>query len=178
MDPEEYYMHNFSIIHRYSIMRHLANMNNTHISGHQMGYIIHIKKHPGASQEDIVDFFKLNKGTVAKGVKKLLDEGYIIRKQNEIDRRAYQLYLTLRGEQLFAESEKSIQEFNTILTRDLSDDECETFRRLLKKVTCNVLDAAGEAREELMRPGPPPGTPPCCHKDDAAASKQHVKKGD
>lgn len=178
MNPEDY-MHNFSIIHRYSIMRHITSMKNSHISGHQMGYIVHIKKHPGTSQEDIVDFFKLNKGTVAKGIKKLLEDGYVVREQNETDRRAYRLYLTSRGESLFSESESSIHEFNEILTKGFSEEEKETFRQLLKRASSNVLDAAGEAREDLMRPGPPPEAPPCCRvQDSVTIVEKHIKKGD
>lgn len=122
------YMHNFSIIHRYSVMRHIKDMKNCPIAGHQMGYIVYIHKFPGASQEDMVAFFKLNKGTVAKGVKKLMDEGYVIRKQNENDRRAYQLYLTEKGEELHAYSEKSLHEFNDTLTKGMSQDEQQLFQ--------------------------------------------------
>lgn len=150
------YMHNFSIIHRYSIMHHLKHMKNNPICGHQMGYIVFIKKNPGASQEDIVEFFKLHKGTVAKGVKKLLDEGCVIRKQNESDRRAYRLYLTDKGEGIFSESEKSLEELNAILTSGMTEDEQEILLRLLNKMTQNVLEAAGDAGEDLMRPLPPP----------------------
>lgn len=155
MDPDTY-MHNFSIIHRYSIMHHLKAMKNSPVSGHHMGYIVFINKHPGASQEDIVDFFKLNKGTVAKGIKKLLEEGYIIRQQNENDRRAYRLYLTEKGNEFFAESEKSLNDLNDIFTKGMTLEEKQTLMRLIIKVTNNVLEAAGEAREDLMRPLPPP----------------------
>ncbi len=164
MKPEQY-MHTFSIIHRYSVMRHLRDMKDYRISGHQMGYIVHIQKNPGVSQEDIADFFKLNKGTVAKGVKKLLDEGYILRKQNEKDKRAYELYLTDKGAGIFTESEKSISEFNDILTSGMTESEQETFRLLLSKACQNILEAAGEAKEDLLRPGPPPGADKCCKED-------------
>ena len=161
MKPEQY-LHDFSIIHRYSVMRHIKEMKESRITGHQMGYIVHIQKNPGASQEDISAFFRLNKGTVAKGIKRLLDDGYILRKQNENDKRAYRLYLTDMGEKLFAESERSIVEFNNILTAGMTEDEVSLFRELLTKATNNVIDAAGEYKEDLMRPGPPPGAPDCC----------------
>ena len=154
MTPEKY-MQSFSIIHRYSVMSHLKDMKESRVSGHQMGYIIYIHKHPGASQEDLVEFFKLNKGTVAKGVKKLLEEEYIIRKQNENDRRAYQLYLTDKGEHFFAESENTIKNFKDILTNGMTAEEQQLFYNLLNKATSNVLEAAGEYKECLLRPGPP-----------------------
>lgn len=166
MNPD-HYMHNFSIIHRYSVMRHLKEMKDSPVAGHTMGYIVYIHKNPGASQEDLVSFFKLNKGTVAKGIKKLQEEGYILRKQNENDRRAYRLYLTEKGEELHTKSERSLQEFNNILTRGFSEEEQQLLQQLLQRVTANVLEAAGEAREDLLRPGPPPE---CAHK--------LVKKGD
>lgn len=158
----EIYMHNFSIIHRYSVMHHLKDMRDCPVSGHQMGYIIFIKKNPGVSQEDIAEFFKLNKGTVAKGVKRLLKDGYIIRTQNESDRRAYCLYLTEKGEVLFSESEKSLQRLNAIFTNGMSQEEQQTLQRLIIKVADNVLEASGEARDELIRPIPPNMEHPSC----------------
>lgn len=179
------YMHNFSIIHRYSVMHHIKDMKESPVAGHTMGYIVYIHKNPGASQEDIVDFFKLNKGTVAKGIKKLLEEGYVSRKQNEADRRAYQLYLTEKGIELHARSEQSLNEFNDILTKGLTEAEQQTLQYLLGRVTGNVLEAAGEAKDDLMRPGPPPecklGPPPGLdmnHAPESGCCNKNVKKGD
>lgn len=161
----ERYMHTFSIIHRFSVMRHIKEMKSCRISGHQMGYIVHIHKNPGTSQEDIAAFFKLNKGTVAKGLKRLLEDGYIIRKQNESDRRAYELFLTEKGQDIFKESRNSLEQFNQILTHGMSDEEEALFINLLNRACHNVLEAAGEEKDELMRPGPPPGAADCCKED-------------
>lgn len=164
MKPEKY-MQSFSIIHRYSVMSHLRDMKKSRVSGHQMGYIIHIKKNPGASQEDLVEFFKLNKGTVAKGVKKLLEEEYIIRKQNENDRRAYRLYLTDKGERFFAESENTIKDFRDILTSGMTEAEQIQFYDLLQRATANVIEAAGDDKDDLLRPGPPSEHGSCCKEE-------------
>lgn len=168
----EKYMHTFSIIHRFSVMRHIKEMKQCDISGHQMGYIIHIHKNPGSSQEEIADFFKLNKGTVAKGLKRLMENGYIIKKQNEQDRRAYELYLTEKGKGVLAEANTSLLQFNEILTRGMSAEETETFEKLLNRACANVLEAAGEEKDELMRPGPPPGAPDCCCGEENLSAAQ------
>lgn len=157
MDSEKY-MHTFSIIHRFSVMRHIKEMKQYDISGHQMGYIIFTHKNPGCSQEDMADFFKLNKGTVAKGVKRLLEYDYIIKRQNENDRRAYELYLTEKGNRLMEESTASLNQFNDILTRGMSPEETAMFSDLLNRACTNVMEAAGEEKEKLIHPA-------CCEEE-------------
>lgn len=154
---DDSYLKNFSIIHRFSIMYHLRSMKEFNISGHQMGYIMYVCKEPGLSQEDLASYLQLNKGSVAKGIRNLVQEGYIRREPNEQDRRAYCLFPTEKANQIISEVELALHRFNEILTADMTDEERELFVKLLNKACHNVLNAAGDARHELSHPGPPPG---------------------
>lgn len=151
MDCEKY-MNTISIIHRFAISQHIKAMESCKISGYQLGYIIYISRCPGSSQEDLAEFFKVNKGTVAKGLKKLLNEGYILRRHNEDDRRAYKLFLTDKGSDILKEARLSMLRFNETLTRGMTDEEKAAFDDLLLRARNNILDAAGEEREALLRP--------------------------
>lgn len=167
------YMKNFSIIHRFSIMYHVRKLKEFKISGHQMGYIMHICTEPGLSQEALASYLKLNKGAVAKGIRYLVQEGYIVRRPNEKDRRAYELFPTEKATMLFKEARKTISEFQEILTCGMSEEEEAMFRDLLFRAAENVLHAAGDDRCELEKPGPPPEICRC-----NASDKIDLKKGD
>lgn len=164
LDSNDTYLKNFSIIHRFSIMYHLRSMKEFNISGHQMGYIMHIYKNPGVSQEDLASYLRLNKGSVAKGIRSLMQDGYIRRVQNQHDRRAYCLYPTDKAKQIVSQVELELHRFNEILTDGMTKEEKRLFIELLNKACRNVLNAAGDARHELSQPGPPPGCrrPPHC----------------
>lgn len=165
------YMKSFSIIHRFSIMFHVKALKKFKIAGHQMGYIARICQEPGTSQEELASFFSLNKGSVAKGIRSLVQGGYVRRVQNEQDRRAYQLYPTEKAKELFTAAKKTMYAFDDILTKNMTDQEKKLFQGLLTKACDNVMEAAGDARHELERPGPPPEKPCCDTGEDSVHSK-------
>lgn len=151
------YLTSFSIIHRFSIWYHIRELKKFKISGHQMGYIMCVCKQPGISQEMLSSYLRLNKGAVAKGIRPLIEEGYIRRVQSKRDRRAYELYPTEKAKELHIEAERTMKSFDRILTQKMTDEEQKLFRDLVTVACNNVLEAAGEDRHELTQPGPPPG---------------------
>lgn len=150
------YLKSFSIIHRFSIMYHIKALKKYKIAGHQMGYIMRICEKPGTSQEDLACFFGLNKGSVAKGIRSLVQEGYVERVQNQQDKRAYHLYPTKKADELFAVAKDITETFGNILTKNMTEQEKELFQMLLTRACDNIMEAAGDSRHELERPGPPP----------------------
>ncbi len=149
------YMKSFSIIHRFSIMYHIKALKKFKISGHQMGYIMHICKEPGVSQEDLASYLGLNKASVAKGIRPLIREGYVQRAQNPKDRRAYCLLPTDRAIELLKAAEETMDTFNKILTENMTEEEQEMFQKLVSKACDNVVEAAGDDRHKLDQPVPP-----------------------
>lgn len=154
------YLTSFSIIHRFSILYHIKELKKFKISGHQMGYIMCVCKQPGISQEDLSSYLRLNKGAVAKGIRPLIEEGYIQRIQSKRDRRAYELYPTEKARELRIAAERTMKSFDHILTQNMSGEEQKLFKDLVTVACNNVLEAAGEDRHELTQPGPPPGCRP------------------
>ena len=150
------YMKSFSIIHRYSIIYHIKALKKFKISGHQIGYIMNVCKAPGVSQEGLSAALGLNKGAVAKGVRPLIEEGYIQRIQNESDRRAYKLYPTDKAEELLSVAEGAMDAFSLVLTKGMTGAERKSFKMLLTKACNNVLEAAGDDCDELKKPPGPP----------------------
>lgn len=166
------YLKSFSIIHRFSIMYHMKELKKYKISGHQMGYIMCVCKEPGISQEGVSAYLRLNKGAVAKGVRPLIQEGYIKRVQNQNDRRAYQLYPTDKAQILFAEAEKTMECFAQVLTQGMTEAEINMFKLLLTKACDNVMEAVGDARHELLaQHGPPPDV--CLHHSGGRRRDHH-----
>lgn len=154
------YMKSFSIIHRFSVMYHIKALKEYHLHGHQMGYILHVCQHPGISQEKLASYLGLNKGSVAKGLRPLIAEGYIQRRQNQKDRRAYRLFPTEKAQALLVKCDQIVEQFNDILTASMSNEEKQTFQRLVTKACCNVMAASEGQWSHLEHPGGHPSIIP------------------
>ncbi|WP_243466358.1 MFS transporter [Methanosarcina mazei] len=50
--------------------------------------------------ESLSDYLKIDKGTTARAIQKLVDEGYVFRQRDEKDRRSYRVFLTEKGKKL------------------------------------------------------------------------------
>lgn len=162
MDAHSYMKH-FSIIHRFSVMYHIKALKQYNIHGHQMGYIYHICRTPGLSQEDLASCLRLNKASVAKGLRYLISEGYVRRVQNQRDRRAYQLFPTEKAKALDQACTRTIDDFEAVLTRGMTEEEKAAFQRLVTKACENVMRESGKEIEELEPPVPPGGH--ACRRD-------------
>ena len=102
-------------------------------------FILHVlSDKEGISQQDIKNYFMLDKGGVAKSVKTLVEKGYIKRIRNENDKRAYKLYLTEEGKKLKAFVKKTVAEWNNIVEIGINDNDKKALREILAKMEENA----------------------------------------
>ncbi len=59
-----------------------------------------VNRHPGIKVADLLDVLKITKQSLGRVLKQLVDQGYVIQKEGENDRRQRLLYVTPKGEQL------------------------------------------------------------------------------
>jgi DNA-binding MarR family transcriptional regulator len=59
-----------------------------------------VNRHPGMKVADLLDVLKITKQSLGRVLKQLVDEGYVIQKEGENDRRQRLLFVTTKGEQL------------------------------------------------------------------------------
>src|ERR1700755_216578 len=59
-----------------------------------------VNRHPGMKVADLLDILKITKQSLGRVLKQLMDEGYVIQKEGEKDRRQRLLYATAKGETL------------------------------------------------------------------------------
>jgi DNA-binding MarR family transcriptional regulator len=84
-----------SILYRYGQinMTHQFKKHNIGIGQHYM-FLLPLFHNDGITQEQLSLKLNVDKATTARAVKKLEDEGYILRKIDETDKRAYHICLT------------------------------------------------------------------------------------
>ena len=59
-----------------------------------------VNRHPGMKVADLLDVLKITKQSLGRVLKQLVDEGYVVQKEGENDRRQRLLYVTAKGETL------------------------------------------------------------------------------
>src|SRR5213592_4233899 len=68
--------------------------------------IIHfVHRYPGLKVADLLDVLRITKQSLGRVLKQLLDEGYIVQKTGNNDRRQRLLYATAKGEALWRSSQ-------------------------------------------------------------------------
>ncbi|MDR0271598.1 MarR family transcriptional regulator [Paenibacillus sp.] len=94
----------------------------------------------GITQKEIAERLDKDQTNIARMLFKLEKKGFIYRVIHETDRRSLRVYLTPKGREIKDDIlEPSIEAYkNTI--KGLSEEEVETFRRILTVIRNNVKD--------------------------------------
>ncbi len=59
-----------------------------------------VNRHPGMKVADLLDILNITKQSLGRVLKQLIDQGYVVQKEGESDRRQRLLYVTPKGEAL------------------------------------------------------------------------------
>ncbi len=104
----------------------------------QFVFLTRICEHPGIRQIELTRLCRVDKGTTAKAVRKLADAGYIQRLPDEADKRAWNLFPTPPGKDLY---EAMLAEENrqlAVCLEGLDPQEQALFLKVLQKINQNI----------------------------------------
>jgi DNA-binding MarR family transcriptional regulator len=101
---------------------------------HRVIHFVH--RYPGLKVADLLDVLRITKQSLGRVLKQLLDEGYIVQKAGDNDRRQRLLFATAKGEALVAKlAGLQTDRINRAL-RDIGPAAQETVRQFL----CGMID--------------------------------------
>lgn len=127
-----------SVLHRFR-QNYLGKvLEPYHIGSGQYFFLMVLAKNDGISQEELSDYIRIDKATTAKAIKKLEDEGYVMRTVDSMDKRAYRVYLTPKGVELLPIIESAVQAWECQATFDLTEPEKALAEVLLRKMAQTV----------------------------------------
>jgi DNA-binding MarR family transcriptional regulator len=119
------------------ITKHLKDYN---LGCGQFSFLLILYDNNGISQDSLSELLYIDKGTTAKAVKKLEEEGYIRREVDSDDRRAYKLYPTEKALELQPHIHEVLDNCNRILSMNFTEEEKELAIRLLRKASKNAIN--------------------------------------
>lgn len=106
-----------------------------------------LTKEDGLSQEAINEGLQFDKGFLAKIAKSLEQKGYITRKVNQEDKRAYKLFLTAKAESFKPTMFEILTEWDNAILEGVPESEMEVLKNTLDNMLERVVMKCKEVKE-------------------------------
>ena len=97
-------------------------------------YIFHVCNSPGISQDTLAKNLYINKSTVTRALATLEENGFIERRQSEVDRRITLVYPTDKATDSLPFVRESAKSWNEFLLSCLDEKERETLGEMIEKI--------------------------------------------
>lgn len=127
-----------SIMYRYGQSYINKELKEYNLGSGQFTFLINLYKKDGISQEEIADNLNIDKGTTARAIGKLEEEGYVRREKDLKDKRTNKVFLTDKAREVEPKIYKILCEWNSIISNGLSEEEMQISISLLQKMCSNA----------------------------------------
>ena len=127
-----------SIIYRCSQVHINNELKKYNIGIGQIYFLKKLSKKDGINQEHLAESLLFSKATSTRAIQKLESEGYVIRKKDKTDKRAYNVFITLKGKKFMNIFKNISSDWNNIILSGFTEKEKELFINLLKKTIENA----------------------------------------
>ncbi|MCH4014718.1 MAG: MarR family transcriptional regulator [Solobacterium sp.] len=112
----------------------IRTMKEEGIGTGEFDFIHVVRHHPGITQKGIREILGLDKGACARRAASLEAKGYLIRKQDEKDKRVWKLYASDKAEHLKLSKVEIENVYYDWLAEGLDEGEKQQFYALLQKL--------------------------------------------
>ena len=129
-----------SMIHRTRMMFLNDKIGNMDITAGQFPFITVLSNEEGISQEELAAHFHIDKGTVARALRKLEDNEYLFRKVDSLNRRRYLIYLTEKGRKAVPTVINIEKEWENSMCYRFSEEDYNYLFDILKGLAINSLE--------------------------------------
>ena len=108
------------------------------IGSGQFMFLLELYINDGKNQEEIAETLKIDKGTTARALKKLEEQGFVTRIKDENDKRSNKIYLNDKAKDVRECVLDVLNDWNKEITKSLTEEEEEMLKSLLEKVCKNI----------------------------------------
>ena len=131
----------FSIIHREHLVFAHEEAKYLNITGSQIPCLLMISKKQGITQEELANNkFHIDKGFIARIVRKLEDDEFIYRVHDPKNRRKYHIFLTEKGKNCVHEIKGIEEKWKKIVFEGLEKDEISKLMEVLILLAENSIE--------------------------------------
>ena len=109
------------------------------INASQLHFLFEISNQKEVNQEKIASRCNINKGAVARSIKKLEDQGLIKRKIDENNRRQNKISLTPKGDETLKLAGRKLERWEEYVFDDLTVEK-DTLKEILKEIIIKSIE--------------------------------------
>ena len=131
---KQYMMKNIKIISRCLTLYLEDRLRDSGLSGIQATYIPEIIRAPGINQDQLARKLHVNKSNVARQLFMLEENGFILRRRSESDRRSMEVYPTQKALDIEQRIKDANAEWRNRLFADMTDEERELLEEVLERL--------------------------------------------
>lgn len=121
----------------HSVFDRKAAQFGMHRSQHRMLMFLCRKGNP-MSQKELAEAMEISPAAVAVAIKRLEEDGYVIRKASENDSRVNEIHVTEKAKSLATESRRVFKNIDDTMFETLDDDELSLFITCLEKMQISL----------------------------------------
>lgn len=136
-----------SLIYRYGQMYIGEHLKQFEIGRGQHIFLNALYKEDGLTQEELSDYLKIDKGTTAKALKKLEEQGYITRTVSEKDKRCNEVHVTEKAMEIKEDVRNVLTGWRERLTVGFTEEEKQMALVILEKMGRNAAHFAEDEVE-------------------------------
>lgn len=125
----------FSQMYRKGRIFYTQELKKFGLGSGQSIFLFQLYKKDGVTQEELANTLYIDKGTTARSLKTLEEQGFIKKEHVISDKRLNMIYLTEKALKLEEEITNILKKWDGILSNSLSSEEKETLLQLLKKIS-------------------------------------------
>lgn len=122
----------------YYIGKKLEKFN---INKSEYTYLINIYNKEGICQDELVQYLNVDKYEVAKGIKSLIEKGYLYKEKDDLDKRKHRLYLTEKAKIIEEEFREVLTNTSDIIMHGFSEEERIIALDFLIRMDGNIREA-------------------------------------
>lgn len=112
----------------------LENLEKLGIGSGQYFFMAELYRQDGITQEELTEKVFVDKATTARAIKKLEELGYVKREVSKIDRRAYNVYLTQKANEIKEDFFEALKSNEKRIVEKITNEEVDVLRNILKKL--------------------------------------------
>lgn len=101
-------------------------------------YLVRICENPGIIQEKIAEMIKVDRTTASRAIKKLEMNGFIQKKEDELNKKIKRLFPTEKGKKVYPFIKRENEYSNNVALTGFSETEAEDIFKHLQRVRKNI----------------------------------------
>ncbi len=137
-----------SMIHRTRMIFINDKIKDMDINAGQIPFLMVLSREEGITQDDLASHFHIDKGTVARALRRLEDNKYLFREIDPENRRRHLIYLTSKGKSTVPKIMNIDMEWEGSMRSQIPEDEYNQIYNILKKMALNCLEKVDKNGEK------------------------------